>query len=323
MGIRKAFITTIVLCASCLCVAYAGEESQRQVAGESQLNNVAKFNLATYNIRYYSKRDSLKGNTWERRSPQIAQLARYHGFDIFGTQECLKFQLEDLKRLLPGFDYIGVGRDDGGSKGEHAAIFFDTSKFSVVDHGDFWLSETPDVPGRGWDAAYNRVCTWGRFRHKDSGKEFLYFNLHMDHKGRKARLESGRLIQKKIKEFGSDLPVFLSGDFNVDQTNECYLAIARSDELDDAYERASFRHAPNGTWNNWKPGNFSISRIDHIFVSPQVKVGKYGILTDTYLTAEKEQDVMKDHDSFDVKFFKRTIRVPSDHYPVMIEVEIP
>lgn len=321
MKIRFSFIALLALM---VASGALGAIAPRNNAGKHACKDCdAKFNLATYNIRYYSKGDSLAGNTWERRSPQIAEVVRYHGFDIFGTQEGLKFQLEDLKRLLPGFDYIGVGRDDGKSRGEHAAIFYDTSKFSLTDHGDFWLSETPDVPGLGWDAVCYRVCTWGRFRHKESGKEFLYFNLHMDHVGKKARLESGKLIQRKIKEFGEGLPVFLSGDFNVDQTNECYKSIADSDVFDDAYDKASFRHAPNGTWNDWKPGNFSISRIDHIFVSPDVKVNKYGILTDTYLTAEEPQDVMKDHDSFDVKFFDRTVRIPSDHYPVMIEVCLP
>lgn len=322
MTMRNPIIRLMALLAGAMVFLTASAEAFPAYA-ENPSEGKAKFNIATYNIRYYSKRDSVKGNTWQRRSPQIAEIARYHGFDIFGTQEGLKFQLEDLKRLLPGFDYIGAGRDDGKSVGEHAAIFYDTGKFLLLDHGDFWLSETPDRPGRGWDAAFPRICTWGKFRHKDSGKEFLYFNLHMDHKGKTARLESGKLIQRKIKEFGSDIPVFLSGDFNVDQTNECYLSIAGSDVFDDAYDKAALKHAPNGTWNNWKPENFSISRIDHIFVSPDVKVGKYGILTDTYLTTDKDQDLYKDHDSYDVKFFKRTQRIPSDHYPVVIEVELP
>lgn len=316
-------VCAMLMAASGAIAATAPKQKTPSAAKECCEGNPARFNLATYNIRYYSKEDSLAGNTWSRRCPQIAEVVKFHGFDIFGTQEGLKFQLEDLKKQLPGYDYIGIGRDDGKTKGEHSAIFYDTARFDLLDHGDFWLSETPDKPGLGWDAACIRICTWGKFRDKPSGKEFLYFNLHMDHVGKKARLESGKLIERKTREFGSKLPAFLSGDFNVDQTNECYMMLDGSEMFDDSYKKAALRHAPNGTWNDWKPGNFSISRIDHIFVTPQIKVSKYGILTDTYLTAEEEQNLEENHDSYNVNFFPRTVRTPSDHYPVMIEVEIP
>ena len=142
--------------------------------------------VASYNLRNANGGDSINGNGWGQRYPVIAQIVQYHDFDIFGTQECFIHQLKDIKEALPGYDYIGVGRDDGKEKGEHSAIFYRTDKFDVIEKGDFWLSETPDVPSKGWDAVLPRICSWGHFKCKDTGFEFLFFNLHMDHIGKKA-----------------------------------------------------------------------------------------------------------------------------------------
>ena len=141
--------------------------------------------VASYNLRNANGGDSINGNGWGQRYPVIAQIVQYHDFDIFGTQECFIHQLKDIKEALPGYDYIGVGRDDGKEKGEHSAIFYRTDKFDVIEKGDFWLSETPDVPSKGWDAVLPRICSWGHFKCKDTGFEFLFFNLHMDHIGKK------------------------------------------------------------------------------------------------------------------------------------------
>ena len=156
--------------------------------------------VASYNLRNANGSDSARGDGWGQRYPVIAQIVQYHDFDIFGTQECFLHQLKDMKEALPGYDYIGVGRDDGKDKGEHSAIFYRTDKFDIVEKGDFWLSETPDMPSKGWDAVLPRICSWGHFKCKDTGFEFLFFNLHMDHIGKKARVESAFLVQEKMKE---------------------------------------------------------------------------------------------------------------------------
>ena len=139
------------------------------------------FTVASYNLRNANGNDSLHGNGWGQRYPVIAKMVQYHDFDIFGTQECFLHQLKDMKEALSGYDYIGVGRDDGKTQGEHSAIFYRTDKFDIIEKGDFWLSETPDVPSKGWDAVLPRICSWGHFKCKDTGFEFLFFNLHMDH----------------------------------------------------------------------------------------------------------------------------------------------
>lgn len=278
----------------------------------------AIFNVATYNLRQINKSDSARGDGWERRCPVIAGLIRFHEFNIFGTQEGFKSQLEQLKSLLPGYEYVGVAREDGKELGEHSAIFYDTETFELLDHGDFWLSETPDRPGLGWDAACVRICSWGKFRHKESGKDFQFFNLHLDHVGEKARVESIYLVQKKMKETGLDMPTFLTGDFNVDQRDEMYSVLSSSDILSDAFKTADFVYALNGTFNDYKTDDYTDSRIDHIFVTDGIKVNKYGILTDSYRSPKSEN---KEH-SFEDSKNNFTCRLPSDHFPVKIQVKI-
>lgn len=283
----------------------------------------AKFNVATYNIRQLNDGDVEKGNGWERRCPVLSSLVRFHGFDIFGTQEGFKSQLEDLKVNLPGYDYIGVAREDGKEEGEHSAIFYNTELFEVIDHGDFWLSETPEKPGLGWDAACVRICTWGHFRHKPSGRDFLFFNLHMDHVGKKARVESAKLIKHKIDELGSTLPTFLTGDFNVDQFSPSYQTIIEGGKLLDSHDVADFVYEPNGTFNSYRTDRFTRSRIDHIFVSPNVKVEKYGILTDTYRTPVANAKEEKGENApREMRMRRFEARTPSDHFPVKTVVEL-
>lgn len=269
------------------------------------------FVMATYNIRLDNIGDTKNGNGWKQRCPYVTKLIRFHGFDIFGTQEGFLNQLEDMKAQLPGFDYIGVGRDDGKKKGEHSAIFYDTNKFKLLESGNFWLSPTPDKPGLGWDAACVRICTWGVFKLKHSRFKFIYYNLHMDHVGVVARAESAKMILKRIKEDPHKMPAILSGDFNIDQNNDGFKLIDNSGILNDAYRIAKFRYINMGTFNGFNPaGNSNSSRIDHIFLTKNFSVEKYGELTDVY-RVEKIDSTGK------------TIaeaHTPSDHFPIMIVV---
>ena len=280
--------------------------------------------FATYNIRNANKGDSIAGNGWGQRYPYIAQQIQFNGFDIFGTQEGKYHQLEDLKAAMPNYDYIGVGRDDGAQKGEYAAIFYRTDKFELLDHGDFWLSTITDRPNKGWDAALPRICSWGKFRDKKSGYTFLFYNLHMDHRGVQARAESAKLILKKIQELPDKLPVILTGDFNVDQNNESYALLDNSGIMRDSYQIAEFRYAPNGTFSGFHPDRKTESRIDHLFLTKEFVVKKYGILTDTYRSERTEKEKAEQNSNFpkEVTMTKYVARTPSDHFPVMIVVEV-
>jgi endonuclease/exonuclease/phosphatase family metal-dependent hydrolase len=142
-----------------------------------------QITIATYNLRNDNKADSIAGNGWKVRYPVMAGLIRFNDFDIFGTQEGLYHQLINLQDSLPGYNFIGKGRDDGMNKGEFSAIFYKKDKFDLLDNGTFWLSDITNKPNKGWDAALPRVCTWGYFRDKKSKFKFYLFNLHMDHKG--------------------------------------------------------------------------------------------------------------------------------------------
>lgn len=282
-----------------------------------------QMNVATYNLRNANKNDSVNGNGWGQRYPVVADLIRFHDFDIFGTQEGKYDQLQQLKAALPGYDYTGIGRDDGKRAGEHSAIFYKTDKFDLLKHGDFWLSTVTDRPNKGWDAALPRICSWGEFREKKTGFTFLFFNLHMDHIGVKAREESSKLVLREIDEINKDLPVILTGDFNVDQNHACYAVLNNSGILKDSYEKAEFIYATNGTFNNFKTNLKTDSRIDHLFLSPVFKVKRYGILTDTYrIPVEGSKEGIKSGNfPKEVLLHQYEARVPSDHFPVMIVVD--
>ena len=292
--------------------------------------------VGTYNIRYKSWNDSVQGEVWQKRCQVICDQVNFMSPDIFGTQEVLYQQLNDMMAALDGYDYIGVGRDDGKHGGEHEAIFYKTDRLQLLDHGDFWLSETPDKPGLGWDAACVRICTWGKFCHKNLPKQrhglfnkkkaqrddFYFFNLHMDHVGVVARREAATLIVQKIREIAQDYPVIVTGDFNVDQTNEIYSTFTKSGLLKDSYDAARIRFAENGTFNNYKTELFTTSRIDHVFVSPKMNVEAYGVLTNSYWTRDDVDDALKGHDApQEISFDSCTRRNPSDHYPVFVRLK--
>lgn len=276
------------------------------------------FTVASYNLRYINEDDARRGDGWARRVPVIANLIRYHEFHIFGTQEGYRQQLEELKGLLPGYDYIGVGRDDGQQAGEHAAIFFRTDLFELLEQGHFWLSQTPQTPSVGWDAVLPRICSWGHFRHRESGFQFLFFNLHMDHVGIQARLHSAQLVLQQMQVLGKGLPAILTGDFNVDQTHPSYRELVAGGSLRDAYEVCDLRYAQNGTFNSFKTENFTESRIDHVFLSPVFHVHKYGVLTDTYWATDEAATQAEKRDApQEIRLKSQRPRLPSDHYPVV------
>ena len=283
----------------------------------------AQMLVGSYNIRYKNAQDSLRGDLWTKRCQVICDQVNFMSPDIFGAQEVLYPQLQDMLRGLDGYDYIGVGRDDGKQAGEYAAIFYKKNRVRLLSQGNFWLSETPERPGLGWDAACIRICTWGKFKNLRTKKKFYYFNLHMDHVGIQARREAAKLVVARIKEIAKGAPVVLTGDFNVDQYDEIYRIFTDSGVLKDSYVSARLRFAENGTFNSFKSDLFTKSRIDHIFVSPQTRVEAYGVFTDSYWTpdtvaspSQKASDAPQE-----ISFQRYQRRLPSDHYPVFVRLK--
>lgn len=277
--------------------------------------------IGSYNIRYDNEGDRKAGNSWEDRLPVIGSILRWEDADVFGAQEVLAGQLEDMRKELKGYGDYGIGRDDGKDKGEFAPIFYKKDKFELLESGSFWLSENPEEPSKGWDAALPRITSWVKLQDKETEKEFWFFNLHMDHVGKIAREESSHLVLEKMKEIVGDGTAFLTGDFNVDQKNKIYDILQESGYIFDSYEQADDRMAINGTFNAFNDQLWTDSRIDHIFVTKNVSVSNYAVRTDTYRSKIKDAEDIKEGDFPEELSFKGYIaRLPSDHFPIFARV---
>ena len=255
-----------------------------------------KDTIISYNIRYDNRWD--KENLWSLRKNRLSQLLIDYDPSIFGIQEGLLNQVEWIDSTLGDYNYIGVGRDDGKGKGEFCAIYFDTTRYEVMESSTFWLSDTPNKVSVGWDAELERICTYGLFKKKMSGKMVWVFNAHFDHVGGIARKKSSELILKTIKEVNTQsLPVVLMGDFNSNPDSDPIKIFKNN--LEDALEISSTRlKGPTGTFNGFDKRHPLNNRIDYIFVKG-MKVISYRHIDDRLSNN----------------------RHISDHLPVMISVQ--
>lgn len=309
MNFKKALYFAICL----LTLTWSAASAQTKLA----------LTAGSFNIRYDNDGDRKDGNGWENRLPVIHSMIDFIDYDVVGLQEVLVQQLNDLKGKLTDYDYVGVGRDDGKEKGEFAPIFYKKDKFTALQSGVFWLSEHPERPSKGWDAALPRICTYVELRENATGKTFWYFNLHMDHIGKQARAESSKLVVRKIAEIAKGAPTILTGDFNVDQHNEIYDILNDSEQLKDSYELAPHKMAWNGTFNAFDINLWTDSRIDHVFVTDNIEVKHYAVLTESYRSKKKVTDDVKKGDFPEELSFKQyEARLPSDHFPVVIKLTL-
>lgn len=257
--------------------------------------NAQNLKVMTYNIRLAL--DSDKENSWNNRKDEALALLEYYHPDYFGVQEAVPQQMSDIKLGLKNYNYVGVGRDDGANKGEYSAIFYDTNKLTVLKSGTFWLSETPEKPSKGWDAAYNRICTYALFKMKKGSKKFWALNVHFDHVGDIARINSSKLILEKIKEFNTEkFPVVLTGDFNLTEDSEPIKIISQS--LVNTYHHSLKPHyGPKGTFTGFDINTIPKERLDHIFVKG------FSCLSIRTINDRREN-----------------LLYPSDHFPVLAEL---
>ncbi len=255
--------------------------------------------IMTYNLRFDNAGDG--ENAWPHRKETLVNQIRFYAPDVFGTQEGLEHQLRYMDKELKNYKYVGVGRADIKEKGdgEFSAVFYNTKKFNKLDEGTFWLSQTPNKPSRGWDAALNRICTYILLQDKEKGTKFYLFNTHFDHRGKEARKNSASLILRKIKEINKEnVPFFLTGDFNLTPEEEPIRLIAR--ELNDAKQVSGLPpFGPEGTFNGFKVCKAPKHRIDYIFVNDRIIVKKYAVLASV-----------------------KDVKYPSDHFPVFIKAQI-
>lgn len=280
--------------------------------------------VGEFNIRYDNVKDAEAGNGWGVRCPMVCNILKVEDFDIFGAQEVLHNQLEDLLAALPGYAYIGVGRTDGKTQGEYVPIFYRKNRIKCLDSGTFWLSETPEVPGsKGWDAKYPRICTWGRFKDMKTGKKFWMFNLHMDHRGIEARMQAAKLVMERIGNMCDKEQYILLGDFNVDQYNPIYPMMMESGLFVDTHDAAAVRFAPTGSMNYFKVDFKTDKRIDHVLVSNQFEVLDYKVMTYSYWSeTEPSADAMAEIKAGKEGVVVHKQRLPSDHYPIGIHLNL-
>lgn len=235
----------------------------------------------SYNIRYNNPDD--EAHAWPYRVDRVASTILFNNTDIVGVQEALKGQLDDLSAKLPGYAWIGVGRDDGAEAGEYTAIFYKEDRFELLDNDTFWLSTTPEVPGsKDWDAALTRIATWGHFEDTATGIPLYVFNTHFDHRGSEARTHSATLIAERATAIAGNTPLVVTGDFNFTPEAPGYTAL--TEKLADAFHTAEQpHHGPAATIYGGfevthKPGR----RIDYIFTNDAVSVHQHATLSDNW-----------------------------------------
>ena len=286
-----------------------------------------EMNVATFNIRNggslkpgrtrptKGKGDYVKFNGWDDRKGYLCDMIQFEAFDIFGVQEARYPQIADMLERMPEYAYIGVGRDDGEQKGEHCAIFYQKKKFKVLDQGNFWLSETPDVPSYGWGAKYRRICTWGLFQNKKTKELFYLINTHVNW-GKSSVMSANMLVEFVKTKCTKTDNVILMADFNATQDSDLYKIIT-SNGFEDTYESSKYRFAPTGTGQGFRPNYFTERRIDHIFVSKGITSSRYGLLNYHYFRdINANEEAMDTLAPKEIKGENRAIHCLSDHYAV-------
>lgn len=260
----------------------------------------------SFNIRYGSAGDG--PNHWNLRKDLVFSVLEDQLPDVVGLQEALGFQITQITDAVPGYTSIGVGRDDGKTKGEYSALLYRSDRFKVQDSSTFWLSETPTVvASMSWNTACTRICTWALFKDKISERSFYVYNLHLDHVSQEARVNGVRLVLERIAQRKTQVPAFITGDFNAGETNPAITQIKgpaftvktntktqpRSVHMVDTFRTIHPDAKPVGTFNSWK-GAATGQKIDYVFAMDHL----------TILSA----DILRMH---------RNSRYPSDHFPVV------
>lgn len=257
--------------------------------------------VMTWNIRYDNPADGM--NAWPKRRDWVAEIVLREKTDIAGFQEVLARQYKDLLERLPQMDSYGVGRDDGKLAGEMVPIFYRRARYELLDKGRFWLSDKPDAPGKGWDAALPRIACWVQLRDRETKQTLYVLNTHFDHRGAEARKQSAALLVKQVRTRFADHPVLLLGDLNSTPDSPPYKTLADASHspplLRDAYLSSQNKvQGGDSTWNGFNkivPG----ARIDYVFATASFAIKQLKTLED-----------------------QRDDRFPSDHLPVVVQIEL-
>lgn len=258
----------------------------------------APIRAMTFNIRLDLASDG--ANAWPLRQEMVAELIRREAPDLLGTQEVLLHQKEHLEAALPAYTFVGAGRDDGQDGGEFSPLAWRSDRFEMLASGTFWLSATPSQPGKGWDAAYPRVATWATLRDLRTGATFRVLNTHFDHVGTVARASAARMIAAWVAD--EETPAIVLGDFNAAPDSEPHRILAETARSGLADTRSISRTAPYGppgTFTGFDIAAAQPAPIDHVFVTRHFAVARHAVVTQHWEG-----------------------RLPSDHYPVVVDLEL-
>lgn len=259
--------------------------------------------VMSFNIRYGTAKDG--ENAWATRRQSLFDVVIQENADIVGLQEALDFQIREILATAPQYAVVGVGRDDGRTAGEYAAILFRKDRFHVSDAGTFWFSDTPStVASKSWGNNITRICTWARFVDRD-GSAFWHYNVHLDHQSQPSRERSTELLARRIeaRSFSTE-PVVVTGDFNVGEDNPALRTLVSAPGTTPGRFVDTFRvlHAAEreaGTFSGFKEGNVGGPKIDYVLVQPGTDVLSAAIVR-----------------------FSRSGRYPSDHFPVTARIRL-
>jgi len=265
---------------------------------------VTALRLLTYNVRYDTPEDG--DRTWDRRRDAVADAVRSYDPDIVGFQEPLPHQLADLRERLPDYRIVGRGRNASPDEGEHVPIGYRTDRFELADRETFWLSEMPDEPGSvGWDAEFPRIATCVRLRDEAADAAVVHCNVHLDHSGERARLESAVLLRRRLGAFADGDPTILSGDFNCEADAPPLRRLVDEDAsglgFRDARVAATGAVEGPGTTRNDYDSLLAGMEIDHVLATLDVGVERV--------------ETCADRDDGG--------RFPSDHLPVVADLTLP
>lgn len=267
------------------------------VAIAQEVETPASLRVLSYNVRYASDQPP---NQWAVRRPVAKAMLGELKVDLIGMQEAKIQQVKDFETDLPEFKWIGTGRD-GGDKGEFMAVFYRASRLKPVEHGHYWLSETPEkVASSSWDSACNRMVTWVRFEDLSTHQEFYLINTHLDHQSQQARDKGAELIVERTAKLEAELPVVITGDFNSADTSSSVYKTFINGGLDDTWNSAEKKGTEMNTFHGYRPPpGESHKRIDWILSRGNVRTTSTRIVE-----------------------FKKDGQYPSDHFPVLAELVI-
>lgn len=285
----------------------AGTWQDEPGAKATDANVEHDLRVMSFNIRYGTADDG--PNHWDRRQDFVVETIAAFQPDLLGTQETLAFQRDFLAKQLTDYDHMGVGRDDGQEAGEMMAIYWKRERFEKLDSGHFWLSEDPEAIGsKSWDSSLPRMVTWVKLqdRHQPTAKPILWFNTHFDHRGQQARLESAKLLRKKILDSAAEALIVVTGDFNAGEDSPPHTALFAPVEfgqpqiIDSYRKQHPQRTSDEGTFSGFDVTSTKGDRIDWLAVCDRWQIVSAAI-------DRRQNDG----------------RTPSDHFPINAVLRFP